>query len=525
MKSSDAQMELVRRYLSGEATGDEARSLEALLAADAQLRRDFLAYARMDAHLSALARPSLVNSTTTTRTTTARQRMRPWMRIALASLAAVAVVLVAFAWWSVPQSAAELGTITQVLNLEPIGEGTAPAVGQRLQAGRVVLNRGAMEIRLSNGVMLLCEGPGELELLSAMRVLLRSGQVVVRVPQEALGFQVDAPSARVVDLGTEFAMKAGPGLETDVQVFHGVVEASPQQGGFASRLKAGHAARFTPAAARPRELPYSESRFLRRIPIEPGVPLPGHGDDHFRPARHSEVVIPKRDTEIVVDGDLSEWSAEGRFFSQRDSERSVEGRMRHDASAFYLAAHIKDPAPMHNNIDPTMDGERGWRGGGLQVRLSLDRALGWPVDASSPSYYRMRHLEPTPEQIARAENNRLVSMTLWHHEPSATACLHVATGFDYDNGVVNPPGYTAVFQRDTDGAGYTLEARVPWSLLGVQDDPPRAGDALAICWQTHWSDPSGRVWLTDLVELRNPTEPLRIFSFERATTWGRALYK
>lgn len=522
MKSSDVQMELVRRYLSGEATGDEARSLEAMLAADAQLRRDFLAYARIDAHLSAVTRPGFVNTTTTT----ARRRTQ----MPLASLAAVAVIaLVALAWWfiqrSSPESSHELGTITQVLNMEPTGEGAAPVVGQRLQAGRVVLNRGAMEIRLSNGVTLLCEGPGELELLSPMRVLLRRGQVVVRVPQQALGFQVDAPSARVVDLGTEFAMKAGPGLETDVQVFEGVVEASPAQGGFASRVKAGHAARFTPAATRPKELPYSEWRFLRRIPIEPGVPMPGHGDDQFRPARHSEVVIPTRDTEIVVDGDLSEWTAEGRFFSQRDSERSVEGRMRHDAGAFYLAAHIKDPSPLHNNIDPAMDGERGWRGGGLQVRLSLDRAIGWPVDASSPSYYRMRNLEPTSEQIARAGNKLLVSMTLWHHEPSATACLHLATGFDYDSGVVNPPGYSAAFQRDADGAGYTLEARVPWSLLGVQDDPPRAGDALAVCWQTHWSDPSGRVWLTDLVELRNPTEPLRIYNFERATTWGRALYK
>ena len=57
MKSSAAQMELVRRYLSGEASQEEARNLEAMLATDTQLRRDFLAYARVDAALSALVRP------------------------------------------------------------------------------------------------------------------------------------------------------------------------------------------------------------------------------------------------------------------------------------------------------------------------------------------------------------------------------------------------------------------------------------------------------------------------------------
>jgi hypothetical protein len=358
-----------------------------------------------------------------------------------------------------------------------------------------------------------------------MRALLHSGQVVVRVPQNAIGFQMDAASARVVDLGTEFAMKAGPGLETDVQVFEGVVEASAARGGFASRIEAGRAARFTPAASVPKELTYSESRFLRKIPLEPGVPMPGKGGDDFRPARHAEVVIPSVDKAIVVDGDLSEWSAEGRFFSQRDAARSVEGRMRHDAEAFYLAAHIADPAPMRNSIDPWMDGEMGWRGGGLQVRLSMDRAQSWPVQANSPSYYSMRKLTATPEQMARSANARLVTLTLWHHAPSATDCLHLAYGFDYAGGVVNPPGYTAAFKRDNDGKGYTIEARVPWSLLHAQDDPPRAGDVLAACWHTHWSDPSGRLWRTNLVELRNPSEPLRIYDYERAATWGRAIYR
>ena len=46
-----------------------------------------------------------------------------------------------------------------------------------------------------------------------------------------------------------------------------------------------------------------------------------------------------------------------------------------------------------------------------------------------------------------------------------------------------------------------------------------------MCWHAHWSDPTGRVWQTNLVELRNPAEPLRIFDYERAASWGRAIYR
>ena len=518
MKSDDARMELVRRYLSGESTREEASTLESMLAADAQLRRDFVRYARVDARLSALATPRLLR---------ASPPKRLWLKKPFAAFAtAAAVLFVAIVWRLTPVTARHLGTVTNVLNMEASGDGNAPAVGQPVRTGRLLLNRGAMEITLSNGVTLLCEGPGELELLSNMRVLLHSGQVVVRVPAGAIGFELDAASAHVQDLGTEFAVKAASGLETDVQVYEGLVEANPPQGGFASRLEAGSAARFTPVTSKPKELVYSESRFLRRIPPEPGVPMPGKGgDEYFHPAQHAELVIPSRTSPIVVDGDLSDWTPEERFFSRRDSARSVEGRMRYDRDAIYIAAHIQDPAPMRNSIDPSMDGEFGWRGGGLQVRLSLDRELGWPVDASSPGYYRMRKLEATPEQIARASNHRLVSLTLWHHEPTSAACMHVAYGFDYHTGVVNPPGFAAVFQRDADGRGYTLEARVPWFTLGVEQDPPQAGDTLAVCWQTHWADPTGRIWSSHLVELRNPSEPLRISNFERAATWGRAIYR
>ncbi|MFN7565032.1 MAG: hypothetical protein ACK5TH_24915, partial [Prosthecobacter sp.] len=211
--------ELIQRYLHGEATDAEIAELDRLLASDPALRRRLIVETGIDAGLCEIARERASQPPVPVRR---RSVWLSWHPLA----AAVVVVLGGLVWWLMPGSSTELGTITQMMNVESSGEGAGLAVGQGLKAGRVMLNRGAMEIRLSNGVTLLCEGPGELELLSPMRALLHSGQVVVRVPQNAIGFQMDAASARVVDLGTEFAMKAGPGLETDVQVFEGVVEAS-----------------------------------------------------------------------------------------------------------------------------------------------------------------------------------------------------------------------------------------------------------------------------------------------------------
>ena len=51
MKSNDEHMDLVGRYLSGQATQAEAEKLEKLMVEDPQLRADFLACARVDAAL------------------------------------------------------------------------------------------------------------------------------------------------------------------------------------------------------------------------------------------------------------------------------------------------------------------------------------------------------------------------------------------------------------------------------------------------------------------------------------------
>ena len=90
---------------------------------------------------------------------------------------------------------------------------------------------------------------------------------------------------------------------------------------------------------------------------------------------------------------------------------------------------------------------------------------------------------------------------------------------------MNPDGFEGSFHRDADGRGYVLEYAIPWRLLGAADDPPRSGDVLAAAWQVFWSDEAGQMWREQLVEIRNLAEPPRMWVWERAANWGRAVYR
>jgi hypothetical protein len=439
-----------------------------------------------------------------------------------------------------PRATPPLATITQTRFAMSASANQSLKRGQELGAERLAILGGAVEVTLRNGITILLEGPGELELLGEMKAFLHAGNAVVRLPKNGLsGFRLETATTDVLDLGTEFAVKAGAGLVTDVQVYDGAVMATgkPQNAGstFPTRLSAGEAARFGPQnSGEPETIAYVDSRFIRRLPPDVGIEHRARTDReedlrHFGRPQFDAITVTHAERPVTIDGRLDDWSAAGAFFSTRDgtaddAER-VEGRMMFDAEHLYIAAHVGDPAPLRNVIDPALDADAAWRGGGLQVRLSTDRAMGWPVHANAPNYYAMRRLDPSAEERTAAHNPRLSHLTMWYHAPSKTACLTIASGMHVGRLVVNPVGFRGAFTRDADGKGYVLEYAIPWRLLNAGDDPPRSGDVLAAAWQIHWSDESGRLWRDQMVEIRNRREPSRILVWERAATWGRAEFR
>ncbi len=396
--------------------------------------------------------------------------------------------------------------------------------GQALEPGCITLAAGVIELTLRNGVQVIFEGPGELELFSPMRAMLYRGQAVVRVNKAGRGFQLDTASARMIDYGTEFGVKCESGGDTEVLVFQGEITAAalPEMAAFPQRLTAGEARSFEAGSPLANVVSYRPERYVRSIPPQKGKETDETNFPFNASAVESVEVFPSSD--LIIDGDFSDWSHDGTFREQKDEDRFIEGRLRYDDSFLYVAAHIGDPHPLCNVIDPVTDGEFGWRGGGLQIRLSSDPAMGWPVEANAPVHYRTKHIQPDAAQLAKDTSGRLAHLTLWQHAPTGQSCLHVFYGMNFKGGLSNPPGYRAAFRKDADGRGYTLECAIPWALLNAPQ-PPRPGEALALSLTVSWSDDGGRLWDDQWVVLRNPSEPLQVHTWARAATWGRAVFK
>lgn len=418
------------------------------------------------------------------------------------------------------------------------------AVGQPIDAGRIRILGGAVELSLRNGVEILLEGPGEMELIGELQAFLHHGSAVVRMPKGMHGFRLETANTEVLDLGTEFAVKSVNGVMTDVQVYDGAVLATSKLGGnggrFPTRLEAGQSVRFSPESPdAPASLRYSEERFVRRLPADVGVEHRSaksrdqlaidNETRHFGQPQQAAIVVSRPADPVIIDGRLDEWRSALGFTASLNRDPAaaewVDGRMMYDHEHLYIAANVGDPQPLASSIDPALDADIGWRGGAVQVRLSTDRLQGWPVNGNAPNYYAMRGLEAAPEQRQAAVNPRLMHLTMWFHAASATPCLTIMHGMMTTELQVNPSGFRAAYTRDANGEGYVMEYAIPWRLLNCETDPPQAGDVLGAAWQVLYSDEGGRLWRTQIVEVRNPVEPPRIYSWERAATWGRAEYR
>jgi hypothetical protein len=542
---------LLNALADGDITEAEERELRTILDKGEPARRVFREFAALHAGLywdyatllsPVMPRPSGPRND-------AGRGWPPFQRAAaMLVAAAVAAGAMVAAWMLIanpagrPESAASggaLATVTRTKYLQPADRDRRLSIGQPIDAGRISLAGGAVELTLRNGVVVVFEGPGEFDLAGELEATLHDGNLVVRMPDGMKGFVVRTPSTDVLDLGTEFAVSVGPGQATDVQVYDGAVMATtarrrePMQ--MPKRLTAGEAARFSPAGkSEPVSLAFRPERFVRRLPDDVGVPYDWTSSkdqvmQEFGPARQAAITVHRVPHDMVIDGRLDEWGDKPGFSSSLDGTAScaewADGRMMYDEKCLYIAAHVGDPMPLRSIIDPEVDAGMGFRGGAVQVRVSTDRRMGWPAQGNSASYFGQRKSVPSPEQEQAARNPRLSHLTMWFHAPTKTPCLTINHGALFGEMLVNPAGFAGAFVADDDGRGYTMEYAIPWSLLNCADDPPQRGDVLAAVWQVLWGDEDGRMRRRQMVEIRNPGEPLEINVWERAATWGRAEYR
>jgi len=456
--------------------------------------------------------------------TLAPKRVRPqrWRWIASAvSVAALIVVAVLVRQVGVPTdtsrtSAQFVAALTDGTDMRWGEADRAYLIGQKIPVGRCRLTGGIALITFQSGATAILQGPAELELMTGDKAFLHSGQVFVRAPQDGNGFKLETPTARLLDLGTEFGVSVNANGDALLQVYEGEVlaklkntEAKSEQ-----RFKSGQAVGMT--SNFPSESFWPE-RFVRTLP---GLNDPaGRGFYAYNTSRYTEInVLPTKS--VRIDGDLSDWNHAGRISAICEPPYGenyyLHASMMYDAENLYISGHVGDPFALRSQISPHVVRELYGMGGGVALRISTDRKAGWPLNAESKFTKQKRPLE------AADINDKLNFLMLWFYEPEKRACLQIKNGMDLHNPRVNPEGYEGAWRKDPDGKGYTVEYRISWKLLNAQDDPPRAGDTLAACWLVHWSDEQGTTWKGQLIDVLKPNEPG--WNFDRAATWGKAHY-
>lgn len=155
--------------------------------------------------------------------------LRNWT---LAVCASVAVLCLAGVVWFVnSRNVQPLAVLAEVKGCK-WDAGTLPTeLGAKLSPGRLRLAEGLARIVFSNGVEVRLESPADLEIISNMRCIMRSGKLVAAVPPNAKGFVVETPSSIVTDFGTEFGVSVGSDQSALVQVFRGRVDTLHRQSG------------------------------------------------------------------------------------------------------------------------------------------------------------------------------------------------------------------------------------------------------------------------------------------------------
>lgn len=285
---------LLAALCDGQLTEVEHARLQELLDADAECRRLYLEYLDLHARLlthptlgggamspqetrSAAPTPSSAGPQTPARAPRIRSSLR-YAVVAAGTLAASLLVQWSLGWWPGNGGGAEtlvesqaptyVATLVQAAGCVWEGENQSRAVGARLALGELRLRQGVARILADGGSVLLLEGPVVLRLDSGTSATLLQGKVVFHADETAVPFDLHTPTARLVDLGTEYAVAVEADGE-EIHVFNGEVQRMPsgeEDGGAVEQLIAGQARRYdSPAQTPGRPVPLDEQRFVRRL--------------------------------------------------------------------------------------------------------------------------------------------------------------------------------------------------------------------------------------------------------------------
>ncbi len=143
--------------------------------------------------------------------------------------------------------------------------------GRQIGAGNWhELLQGFAEITFDNGAVVTLESPVSFMCQSAGSMYVESGKLFTKVSPRAVGFTIDTPHSKIIDLGTEFGINVDKKV-CDVQVHKGLVRlyAQPedeQTPGEHRQVKAGQACSVKADSRKISRIQYDVSRYQTSLP-------------------------------------------------------------------------------------------------------------------------------------------------------------------------------------------------------------------------------------------------------------------
>jgi len=148
------------------------------------------------------------------------------LRLAVIGLATLLLVGASIGTWAyVAARPRVVAMLTQTANCQWDRSEEKLIEGALLKVGKVLrLTRGRALVTFTSGARTVLEAPATFTIQSEMMATLSDGAATTTVPSQAVGFTVNMPRGRLVDLGTDFTLRIRPDNSFEVQVFQGLVE-------------------------------------------------------------------------------------------------------------------------------------------------------------------------------------------------------------------------------------------------------------------------------------------------------------
>ena len=182
---------------------------------------------------------------------------------------AALIFFIAYINFIPPSGGVEVATLTDSVDVEWADSALTIQNNDRILTNRTYfLSKGIVEIHTDRGVAFTVESPAEFEMLPNADMQLNFGRLYAHVSPQGIGFTVNTPNSKIIDLGTEFGIQTDIEGEIELHVLEGkttLVTGSSWLDKISQTVFQKQARRVSSDGSRVEDIPVQKEMFARSI--------------------------------------------------------------------------------------------------------------------------------------------------------------------------------------------------------------------------------------------------------------------